>query len=111
MSVAAARLGFRPVLAVDADEVAVEVAAETARRNEVVVSVSRADVLLDDLPATDALVANIELGVVERLLERATASVAVTSGYLESQTPHVPLWKHASRLVVDGWAADILYAK
>ena len=111
VSVAAARLGFRPVLAVDADEVAVEVAAETARRNEVVVSVSRADVLLDDLPATDALVANIELGVVERLLERATASVAVTSGYLESQTPHVSRWEHASRLVVDGWAADILYAK
>ena len=91
---------FRPVLAVDADEVAVEVAAETARRKRGRSSrVSRADVLLDDLPATDALVANIELGVVERLLERATASVAVTSGYLESQTPHVSRWEHASRLV------------
>ena len=29
-------------------------------------------------------------------------------GYLASQTPHVPRWEHASRLALDGWAADIL---
>jgi ribosomal protein L11 methylase PrmA len=45
VAVAAARLGFAPVRAVDLDEVAVEVAGETARRNGVAVDVSQADVL------------------------------------------------------------------
>ncbi len=59
--------------AVDLDDVAVEVAAETARRNGVVVDVRRADVLEDELPASDVVVANIELEVVERMLERLDA--------------------------------------
>ena len=71
VAVAAARLGFAPVVAVDLDEVAVEVAAVTARANGVEIDVRRADVLHDELPRTDVLVANIELGVVEQLLGRA----------------------------------------
>ena len=108
VAVAAARLGFAPVLAVDVDEVAVEVAAETARSNEVVVEVSRADVLHDELPVVDVVVANIELGVVERLLERVTARVAVTSGYLEAETPEASRWTPLDRLELEGWAADVL---
>ena len=49
VAVAAARLGFAPVVAVDLDEVAVEVATATARLNDVAVEVSRADVLRDEL--------------------------------------------------------------
>ena len=45
VSVAAARLGFAPVVAVDVDEVAVEIARETARANGVEVHAFRADVL------------------------------------------------------------------
>ena len=70
VSVAAARLGFAPVHAVDLDEVAVEVATATALANGVDVQVSRADVLADELPVTDLVVANIELAVVELLLQR-----------------------------------------
>ena len=108
VSVAAVRLGFAPVVAVDLDEVAVEVATETARSNEVAIEVSRADVLRDELPAVDVVVANIELRIVERLLERATARVAVTSGYLEAQTPEASRWARADRLELEGWAADVL---
>ncbi len=108
VSVAAVRLGFAPVVAVDLDEVAVEVATETARSNEVAIEVSRADVLRDELPAVDVVVANIELRIVERLLERATARVAVTSGYLEAQTPEASRWTRADRLELEGWAADVL---
>ena len=108
VAVAAARLGFAPVRAVDLDEVAVSVAAETARVNDVVVEVLRADVVRDELPPTDVLVANIELAIVEQLLRRLAARVAVTSGYLASETPTAPGWTHVDRLEVDGWAADVL---
>ena len=111
VSVAAARLGFSPVHAVDLDDVAVEVATATALTNGVDVRVSRADVLADELPATDVVVANIELAVVERLLQRVRSPVALTSGYFASETPAAPGWTHVSRLELDGWAADVLRAK
>jgi ribosomal protein L11 methyltransferase len=111
VSVAAARLGFGPVHAVDFDDVAVEVAAATVRANRVDVRVSQADVLADELPATDLVVANIELAVVERLLQRVQSPVAVTSGYFVSETPAAPGWTPVRRLELDGWAADVLWAK
>jgi ribosomal protein L11 methyltransferase len=108
LAVAAARLGFDPVHGVDSDDVAVEVARETACANDVDVSFARADVLADELPQVDVVVANIELAVVERLLERRPAPVAVTSGYLASDTPDVGGWKLVERLELEGWAADVL---
>jgi hypothetical protein len=54
------------------------------------------------------VVANIELAVVELLLERADSPVAVTSGYLASETPAVSGWTCVDRLELDGWAADVL---
>ena len=110
VAVAAVRLGFAPVTAVDLDPVAVEVAEETARENDVTVDIRRADVLVDDLPAADVVVANIELGVVESLLERIDARHAVASGYLASERPATPAWRTVERLELEGWAADLLLA-
>jgi ribosomal protein L11 methyltransferase len=108
VSVAAVRLGFAPVLAVDLDEVAIEVAAETVRANGVAVGVSRADVVHDDLPAVDIVVANIELAIVEELLGRMPAGLAVTSGYYVSDAPRAAGWSVVERLELEGWAADVL---
>ena len=110
VSVSAARLGFAPVVAVDVDEVAVEIARETAHANGVEVNAFRADVLVDELPRADVLVANIELSIVERLLERVACSLAVTSGYLQSETPTERGWTRIDRVELDGWAADVLRA-
>jgi len=107
VAVAAARLGFAPVRAVDIDDVAVGVAAETARRNKVEVHVECADVLRDELPVADVVVANIELAVVEQLLSRAPAGIAVTSGYLASEQPRAHGWIGVDRMELDGWAADV----
>jgi ribosomal protein L11 methyltransferase len=107
VSVAAVRLGFAPVHAVDADDVAVEVAMETARLNGVAVDVAVAHVLRATLPVVDVIVANIELGIVEGLLARATAPTAVTSGYFASDTPSAPAWEHVDRFELEGWAADV----
>ena len=111
VAIAAMRLGFAPVVAVDLDEVAVEVAALTARANRVEIDVHCADVLHDELPRTDVLVANIELRVVEQLLVRAPSTVAVTSGYLAAEAPRAPGWVAVDRLELEGWAADVLVAK
>jgi ribosomal protein L11 methyltransferase len=108
VAVAAARLGFAPVTAVDIDPVAVEVATETASANGVVVEAWRADVLVDELPPADVVVANIELSVVEELLARIDARTAVTSGYLASERPEAPGWRAAERVELEGWAADVL---
>jgi ribosomal protein L11 methyltransferase len=111
VAVAAVRLGFGPVTAVDLDPVAVEVARETAARNGVAVDVGEADVLLNELPAADVLVANIELRVVEALLDRRPPSpVAVTSGYLAGEEPRASGWGVVSALELDGWGAHVLAA-
>jgi len=107
VAVAAARLGFAPVRAVDLDEVAVEVTAETARVNGVELEVARADVLRDEIPDADVVVANIELTVVEALLDRSPARVAVTSGYLVAERPRAERWIHVRRVEVEAWAADV----
>jgi ribosomal protein L11 methyltransferase len=109
LAVAACRLGFDPVHALDADEEAVEVAAATARLNGVRLSVGAGDVLRDELPAVDVLVANIELRVVKALLARNPAPVALTSGYLADETPRVPGWDRTDRIELEGWAADVLH--
>ncbi len=65
LAVAAAKLGFAPVVAIDSDPVAVDVARGTAEANDVEIDVRLVDALVDPLPATEVLVANIELGAVE----------------------------------------------
>jgi ribosomal protein L11 methyltransferase len=106
LAVAASKLGFAPVVAVDSDPVAVEVASATARANGVEIDVRMLDVLVEPLPVSDVLVANIELRAVETLLARTGARAAVTSGYLAADALHTPGWVRSQRLEVEGWAAD-----
>ena len=107
LSVAATKLGFAPVIALDHDEVAVAVAAENARVNGVTVDTRRADVFADPLPETAVALANIELHAVDALARSVRAATFVTSGYLESDRPMLPGREHARRVVADGWAADL----
>jgi ribosomal protein L11 methyltransferase len=111
VAVAASRLGYAPVLALDADPVAVQVARATARRNDVDVEVRQADVLVDEIGEADVVVANIELGVVEALLRRRSAPTAITSGYLACDAPRTAGWARVARLELEGWAADMLVDK
>ncbi len=93
VAVAAVRLGFGPVHAVDIDPVAVDVARETVRLNGVAVAVRCADAVHDAVPPTDVVVANIELAAVEALLGRTPAAVAITSGYLVGDRPRAEGWE------------------
>lgn len=80
-------------------------ARETACRNGVDVDVRLADVLGDELPGVDVVVANIELRVVESLLGRLAAGIAVTSGYRAGEEPSAEGWDVLSRAELDGWGA------
>jgi ribosomal protein L11 methyltransferase len=106
LAIAAAKLGFGPVVALDRDPVAVEVAGENARANAVEVELAAGDALADALPAADVTVANIELRAVELLAPRVPSGTLVTSGYLVRDRPAPDGWTHAERVAADGWAAD-----
>ena len=106
LAIAAALLGFDPVVAVDADPLAVEATLANAAANGVSLDVRRADVLLDVLPRTEVAVANIALGPVEALGPLLDAPMLVASGYLVSDEPRLPGWRRLERRVSDGWAAD-----
>jgi ribosomal protein L11 methyltransferase len=107
LSIAAAKLSFAPVIALDHDKVTVETARENARVNGADVDVRLLEALEDELPATDVVVANISAGIIEALAPRLGAAVLVTSGYLDSDRPEVAGFTHRRRLPRDGWAADL----
>jgi ribosomal protein L11 methylase PrmA len=102
LSVAAAKLGFAPVHAVDVDEVALEITGENAAANGVAVEVGT------ELQPASLAVMNIALDVVERMLLELPVERAITSGYLERDEPRVDGWHRLERRVRDGWAADLL---
>jgi ribosomal protein L11 methyltransferase len=102
LSIAAAKLGFAPVTALDVDEVAHEVTAANAASNGVEVEVVR-----EPAPAQLAVM-NIALDVVERLLPELPVERAITSGYLDRDEPRASGWRAAERRTLDGWAAHLL---
>jgi len=102
LSIAAAKLGFAPVAALDLDEVALEVTSANAVANGVEVE------LVAEPPAAELAVLNIALDVVEGILPTLDVPRAITSGYLERDAPTVEGWVSVSRSVRDGWAADLL---
>jgi len=107
LSIAATKLGFGAVVAIDVDETAVEVTLANAAANGVMLSAHVADALADELPETALAVANVSLDVVERLLPRLPARLAVASGYLDRDEPLVEGWSRRARRTLDGWAAEL----
>ena len=107
LAIAGCRLGFAPVIAVDVDPVAVATTHANALANGVTVEASVVDARSEWLPITDVAVANVLLRPVEEILVRLRARTAVTSGYLASDTPVAPEWRHLERRALEGWAADV----
>jgi len=108
LSIAAAKLGFAPVVGVDVDETAVEVATANAAANGVAVEARRVDALREELPPAELALANVALDFVEALLPRLPARRAIVSGYLERDEPGAAGWSRVDRRTGDGWAADLL---
>ena len=91
LAIAAAKLGFRPVLACDREPAALEATAANARANGVDVAPLRLDLRADPPPPAATVVANLTtpiLGEVARLLDRAPQRV-ICSGVLATEADEV----------------------
>ena len=106
LSVAAAKLGFAPVTAIDQEEAAVETTVRNAEINGVAIDARLVDAVSGELPAADVAVANIDLAVVGELGERVRARTLITAGYFHSRMPEIAGYAHVERRVDGGWAAD-----
>jgi ribosomal protein L11 methyltransferase len=107
LAIAAARLGFAPVTAVDVAAAAVEATLANAAANGVAVEARLLDALAAEAPAADLALANIELRAVERLAPRLDAGRLVASGYLVRDEPALDGFARVERRELGGWAADL----
>ncbi len=111
LGIAAARLGFAPVVAVDVDPLAIEATIENAAANGVEIETLLRDAILEPLPAAQTAVANIALGAVSELVPRLDCDRLVTSGYLVSDRLELGGYRRLRRLDDEGWAADLWEAE
>jgi ribosomal protein L11 methyltransferase len=104
LSIAAAKLGYAPVVAVDVDAAAVEATRQNAAANGVELDVHVHDAVTA-LPRAGLSVANIALEVVSRT--PFASELVVTSGYLERSLPAVASYARQGRKTSEEWAADL----
>jgi ribosomal protein L11 methyltransferase len=107
LSVAAAKLGFGPILAIDHQRAAVEAASRNAERNGVTIEVKRGDARDLELPAAELGLANIDLASVEVVAPRLDVATLITAGYFHSRMPQLAQFAHRERRIDGGWAADL----
>jgi ribosomal protein L11 methyltransferase len=107
LAIAAAKLGFAPVLALDRDAVAVEATLRNASDNGVEVRAKQADALAEPLPGADIGLANIDLATLKALAPKLDCRLVITSGYYESEQPSLAGFRHLDRRTEEQWAADL----
>jgi ribosomal protein L11 methyltransferase len=107
LAVAAAKLGFSPVLALDVEEAAVEATTRNAAANGVAVEAKQANVLSNALPKAEVLVANVSLAFAGALRPHPATRTVVASGYLQADRPAIAGFRPVARRLADGWAADL----
>ncbi|HEX6025443.1 MAG TPA: 50S ribosomal protein L11 methyltransferase [Solirubrobacter sp.] len=107
LAIAAAKLGFDPVTAIEIDPAAVAVARENARRNEVDIRVERGDARRE-APYAPTVVANLALPVLTALEISRLPDTLIASGILAGQTLELPGLVERERREASGWAALVL---
>ena len=107
LAIAAFKLGYEPVVAIDVDEAAVAATRHNAEANGVPVVAALLDAASGALPDARIAVANIDFSTVSELVLPERCHTLVTSGYYESDRPVVAGFAHVDRLVKERWAADL----
>ena len=107
LAIAAAKLDFDPVEAVDLEAEAVEATRRNAWANGVDVRARTADALTDDLPRASLVLVNVEPPVVEGVARRVSAERLIASGYLADDRLALEGWQRLDRRELDGWAAEL----
>ena len=107
LSIAAAKLGFDPVHAVDLDPQAIEATARNAVANGVELDVVQADAATAALAAAAVAVVNVSLEADDAIAGRLECERIITSGYLAAASPELPDYRREERREAEGWAADL----
>jgi len=107
LAIAAARLGFGPVVAVDVEEASVEAARRNAEANQVELDVRLADARNALLPESDVAAANVTLGLVQALGGRLEAGHLIASGYVIADEPRLAAFRRIERRTGERFAADL----
>ena len=107
LAIAAAKLGFDPVIGLDSDPHAIAAAQANAEANGIELDLRRTDARVDPLPKTDVGVANINEELVAAVGPRLECARLVTSGYFEPHVPRLPGFHLIARRRLEGWAADL----
>jgi ribosomal protein L11 methyltransferase len=107
LAIAAAKLGFEPVHALDLDGQAIEATERNAEVNGVSVDTRAGDALIDRLPAVDCAVVNVALDLDRPIAERLDCTRLITSGYLVSEVPEFRGYRRQARREAEGWAGDL----
>ena len=94
LAIAAAKLGFDPVLGVDADRAAVEETRRNARANYVEVEVRHVDLRREPAPVADVVAANLTAGLCEAVARwwasaASGPAAAIASGFLREEADRV----------------------
>jgi ribosomal protein L11 methyltransferase len=108
IAIAAAKLGFTPVTAVDVDPAAVDATLRNAVANGVMLDARELDATAGPVPPSELVAANVSLSIVESLLPKLRARRVVASGYLDRDEPELGPYLRRRRRTLDGWAADLL---
>ena len=118
LAIAAARLGWSPVSAVDVDPAALEATRVNAAVNGVSLSVARADLALESGPHADTVVANLVRPLLLEVAERLATSPPrlILSGLLREEADEIAAafaahrLREAARRDSGEWAALLLVA-
>ena len=114
LAIAAARLGWAPVLGLDHDPLSVEAARENAAINETDVEVRRFDLRDDPVPAAATIAGNLLRPLLLALRFEAPPETFVASGLLAHEGDEVAAalgregLREVRRLEREGWAALLL---
>ena len=107
LAIAAERLGFSPVVALDNDPEAISATRANAAANGAAPDVRLADALADTLPAADVVVCNISLQALEELAPRLRCKTLVASGFLAADDLRLAGYRVVSRTEQAEWAAVV----
>jgi ribosomal protein L11 methyltransferase len=114
LAIAAARLGFAPVTALDHDPLAVQATADNARANGVELEVLRSDLRADPLPAAPTVLANLLRPLLLELADRLPdppPHTLIVSGLLAGEADEIAAafaargLRERDRRVEGEWAA------
>jgi len=106
LSIAAAKVGFAPVVAIDVDPLAIEATRANAAANGVEIEAVLRDGTQEP-QAAETVVANIALGAVEQVADAVECERLVTSGYFVADPLALSGYTRVRRLEDEGWAADV----